>query len=40
MLLAGGAKLNTAFTSAGFVDQVILDLESVIIGQGISLFGP
>lgn len=39
-LLVGGARLNTAFAQAGLIDQVIINLESVIVGCGIPLFAP
>lgn len=38
--LAGGSVLNSAFVHAGLVDEVILNLEAVIVGDGISLLAP
>lgn len=38
--LTGGAKLNTAFANLGLIDDIIVNLEPVIIGQGIPLFVP
>lgn len=39
-LLGGGASLNTAFARAGLIDQVIINMDSVIVGRGVSLFAP
>ena len=38
--LAGGSVLNSAFAEAGLIDEVILNIEAVIIGEGIPLFSP
>ncbi len=37
-LLTGGSALNTAFAKAGLIDEIILNVEPIIIGRGISLF--
>lgn len=37
-LIAGGGKANAAFLKQNFVDEIYLDIEPVIFGQGISLF--
>lgn len=39
-LVTGGSTINTAFIKAGFVDEVILTLEPVLLGKGIALFSP
>jgi dihydrofolate reductase len=39
-LLVGGAALNTAFARAGLIDEVVINVESVIVGRGIPLFAP
>ena len=38
--LAGGSVLNTAFVQEKLVDEVILNIEAVIVGEGISLLAP
>lgn len=38
VLLSGGATTNTAFAKEGLIEEVIVNLEPVIIGEGISLF--
>lgn len=38
--LAGGSVLNTAFVKDQLVDEVILNIEAVIVGEGISLLAP
>jgi dihydrofolate reductase len=38
--LAGGSVLNSAFVQAGLVDEVILNIEAVIVGEGITLLAP
>ncbi len=38
--LAGGSVLNTAFVQDGLVDEVILNIEAVIVGEGISVLAP
>ena len=32
--------MNTAFARAGLIDQVIINVESVVVGRGIPLFAP
>lgn len=36
--LAGGSILNCAFVMAQLINEVILNIESVIVGRGIPLF--
>lgn len=40
ILLTGGASVNSAFMKEKLVDEIILNIEPVIIGTGISLFAP
>lgn len=40
VVLTGGSTLNTAFAKLGLIDEVILNVEPVIEGKGISLFKP
>lgn len=37
-LVAGGSTLNTSFANNGLLDEIILNVNSVILGQGIPLF--
>lgn len=37
-LLIGGGHINTSFLEAGLVDEIILDIHPLIIGQGTKLF--
>ncbi len=39
LIVTGGAETNTAFLSAGLVDQIVLNIEPVIIGSGKRVFG-
>lgn len=39
-VLTGGSQLNSAFAKLKLIDDVIVNLEPVIIGQGIPLFSP
>ena len=38
LLVVGGAKVNAAFAQRHLIDRVVLDIESVLIGEGIPLF--
>lgn len=38
-LLAGGSTTNSSFAKAGLVDEIILNVEPVVVGKGISVFG-
>lgn len=38
-LLAGGSRTNSSFAKAGLVDEIILNVEPVAVGNGISVFG-
>lgn len=40
VLLVGGAQTNKEFIEAGLVDEIYLDVEPVILGDGIPLFAP
>ncbi|MDB5178880.1 MAG: hypothetical protein JWN01_823 [Patescibacteria group bacterium] len=40
VLLVGGGEINSAFAKQQLIDEVILTVESHIIGQGINLFAP
>jgi len=40
VILSGGAKLNTSFAKTGLIDEVILNVDSVVVGKGIPLFSP
>jgi dihydrofolate reductase len=40
VLVAGGGKLNTSFMKAGLVDEIYLDVEPLVFGEGILLFSP
>lgn len=40
VIVAGGAKCNTAFFQAGLIDELIIDVEPQIFGRGISFFTP
>ena len=39
VLLAGGGKLNSSFMKEKLVDEVLLNIEPVVIGKGVKLFG-
>ena len=36
--LAGGGQLNTSFAKEGLIDEIYLDVEPLILGQGIKIF--
>ena len=38
ILVTGGATINSAFAKEGLIDEIILSVEPVFIGEGISLF--
>ncbi len=38
MLVTGGADINSAFARMDLLDEVILNIESVIVGKGIPVF--
>jgi len=40
VILTGGSTNNSSFAKLGLIDEVLIDLNSVIIGKGISLFNP
>ncbi len=40
ILLGGGSTTNTAFAQAGLVDEVMVNVEPTIVGEGIPLFAP
>ena len=37
MVVGGGSRINTSFLRARLADELILDVEPVIVGEGISL---
>ncbi len=39
LLLIGGTEVNTQFLKAGLVDEIILSIHPLVIGQGLYLFG-
>lgn len=39
IILAGGASTNLSFIKKGLIDNIILNIEPVIIGEGIPLLG-
>lgn len=39
VLVGGGAQINALFMESGLIDEIIIDMEPVIFGKGISLFG-
>ena len=39
-ILTGGASNNGSFASSGLIDEVIINIDSVILGKGIPLFAP
>ncbi len=39
-LLTGGAIINSSFAKLNLIDEVIINIEPVIVGTGISLFNP
>lgn len=39
-ILTGGSTLNSSFAKEGLIDEVIVNVEPVIIGKGVTLFNP
>ena len=39
-MITGGANINSAFAKANLLDEIILNVEPVFIGKGITLFAP
>lgn len=39
ILLVGGADLNLQFLKAGLIDELVVSIQPILIGKGISLFG-
>ena len=39
LLLSGGGKLNNSFIKSSLVDEIILNVEPVLLGKGVKLFG-
>lgn len=39
-LLGGGATLNASFVHAGLINEVIINMDSVIVGRGVPIFAP
>lgn len=40
VLIAGGSGLNSSFISKHLIDEIILQINPVIVGQGVPLFSP
>ena len=40
VVLGGGASLNTAFAQAGLIDQIVIFIDSVVVGRGVTIFAP
>ena len=38
VIIAGGSHLNATFLAEGLIDEIYLDIEPIILGQGIPLF--
>jgi len=38
VIIAGGGKLDASFMEAGLIDEIYLDIEPALVGQGIPLF--
>lgn len=38
LLIIGGGKLNASFLEAGLIDEIILSVHPILLGQGIKLF--
>jgi dihydrofolate reductase len=38
ILLSGGSKANSAFAEQGLIDEIILNVNSSVVGEGIPLF--
>lgn len=39
VIVAGGGILNSSFMKEGLVDEIYLDIEPIVFGKGIKLFG-
>ncbi len=39
-IITGGSITNTSFAKLGLIDEVLIGLNSVIVGKGINLFNP
>ena len=40
VVVTGGSKMNSSFAKSDLIDEVILNVEPVIIGEGIPIFNP
>lgn len=40
VILTGGSRNNTSFAKLGLINEIILDIDGIVIGKGISLFDP
>jgi len=40
VILSGGSKINSSFAKSNLIDEVILLVDSIIVGKGIPLFSP
>lgn len=39
VVVAGGGELNGSFLKKGLIDEIYLDVEPIVLGKGIKLFG-
>jgi dihydrofolate reductase len=40
VILTGGSSLNSSFAKENLIDEVILNIQSIIVGEGVPLFSP
>lgn len=40
VILTGGSMLNSSFAQLNLIDEIVVNVEPVIVGKGISLFNP
>jgi len=40
MIVTGGSRINASFAKLGLIDEVVLNIEPDIIGEGIPIFNP
>lgn len=40
VFLAGGGQINSSFIKEGLIDEIYLDVEPLVFGQGIQVFAP
>lgn len=39
-IITGGATINSEFAKRGLIDEIILDINPSIVGQGLPIFAP